>query len=235
MFKSCFSDPSLLKKIIESIKELINDASWSCDDNGISLNAMDSSHVALVSILLDKSSFTEYQCDKSITLGINTNSLSKILKCSSNDEIITIQTDYNCDVLKIIYNSKNRESEYELKLMNLDVEHVESLKDLNYECKDLINIGDTISINCTKDGVIFSTKGDSSNGNIKLDNSYIINGIQEDICETFSLKYMNFFTKASSLSDKVLLYISNEIPIMIEYELNYNSYIRFYLAPKLKE
>ena len=83
--------------------------------------------------------------------------------------------------------------------MNLDVEQVESLQDINYECiisipsiefckicKDLINIGDTISINCTKDGVIFSTKGESSNGNIKLNNSCILNDIQKDICKTFS-------------------------------------------------
>lgn len=50
---------------------------------------------------------------------------------------------------------------------------------------------------------------------------------------TFSLKYLVNFCKASGLSDQVKLCLSNEVPLLVEYSLSNNSYLRFYLAPKV--
>ncbi|CAG8723323.1 11648_t:CDS:1, partial [Scutellospora calospora] len=43
---------SLLKRLLDSVKELVTDANFDCSETGISLQAMDNSHVALVSLLL---------------------------------------------------------------------------------------------------------------------------------------------------------------------------------------
>ena len=51
---------------------------------------------------------------------------------------------------------------------------------------------------------------------------------------TFSLKYLVNFCKASGLSDQVKLCLSNEVPLLVEYSLQNNSYLRFYLAPKVR-
>jgi len=50
---------------------------------------------------------------------------------------------------------------------------------------------------------------------------------------TFSLKYLVNFCKASGLSAQVKLCLSNEVPLLVQYELSSNSYLRFYLAPKV--
>jgi proliferating cell nuclear antigen len=50
---------------------------------------------------------------------------------------------------------------------------------------------------------------------------------------TFSLKYLVNFCKASGLSGQVKLCLSNEVPLLVEYGLANNSYLRFYLAPKV--
>lgn len=50
---------------------------------------------------------------------------------------------------------------------------------------------------------------------------------------TFSLKYLTNFCKASGLSKQVKLCLSNEVPLLVEYGLENNSYLRFYLAPKV--
>jgi len=47
----------------------------------------------------------------------------------------------------------------------------------------------------------------------------------------FSMKYLNCFVKATPLCDKVRLSISNEMPMMLEYEIERAGYLRFYLAP----
>lgn len=50
----------------------------------------------------------------------------KIMKCCSNDDIMTIKAQDNADTLTIMFETKNQEkvSNYEMKLMNLDQEHL---------------------------------------------------------------------------------------------------------------
>lgn len=50
----------------------------------------------------------------------------KIMKCSSTDDIMTIKAQDNADTLTIMFESSNQEkmSDYEMKLMNLDQEHL---------------------------------------------------------------------------------------------------------------
>lgn len=71
MFEAKLANAALLKKVLNAIKDLLNEASWDCTDNGMSLQAMDSSHVALVSVKMEAEGFEEYRCDRSINMGIN--------------------------------------------------------------------------------------------------------------------------------------------------------------------
>ncbi|KAJ8639718.1 hypothetical protein MRB53_016412 [Persea americana] len=56
--------------------------------------AMDSSHVAL---LLRSDCFEYFRCDRALSMGMNLNHVSKLLKCASNDDIITIKADVDAD------------------------------------------------------------------------------------------------------------------------------------------
>lgn len=57
--------------------------------------------------------------------------------------------------------------------------------------------------------------------------------LSEPVALTFSLKYLVNFCKASGLSGTVKLCLSNEVPLLVEYELASSSWLRFYLAPKV--
>ena len=57
--------------------------------------------------------------------------------------------------------------------------------------------------------------------------------LSEPVALTFSLKYLVNFCKASGLSSRVKLCLSSEVPLLVEYALTNNSYLRFYLAPKV--
>ena len=105
MFEARLVEGSLLKKVMESIKDLLNEASWDCSGNGMCLQAMDSSHVALVSLMLKSEGFENYRCDRNLSLGINLASMSKILKCASNDDVITIRADDEADSVTFIFES----------------------------------------------------------------------------------------------------------------------------------
>jgi proliferating cell nuclear antigen len=53
-------------------------------------------------------------------------SMSKILKCASNEDIITIKAQDNADTVTFVFESPEQDkvSDYEMKLMNLDQEHL---------------------------------------------------------------------------------------------------------------
>jgi proliferating cell nuclear antigen len=71
MFEARLVEGALLKKVMEAIKDLLNEASWECNGNGMNLQAMDSSHVALVALMLKSEGFENFRCDRNLTLGIN--------------------------------------------------------------------------------------------------------------------------------------------------------------------
>lgn len=65
------------------------------NSTGISLQAMDSSHVALVQLLLEKSGFAIYRCEKPITLGLSITNLAKVMKLVNSSDSITLKCDSN--------------------------------------------------------------------------------------------------------------------------------------------
>jgi len=117
---------SVLKKVVEAIKDLVQDCNFDCNDSGIQLQAMDNSHVALVSMSLRSDGFSPYRCDRNIALGINLASLTKVLRCAANEDIITLKAEDAPDSLNLVFESseQDRISEYDIKLMDIDQEHL---------------------------------------------------------------------------------------------------------------
>ena len=68
MFHAKLNEGLLIKKLIDSIKDLVSDINLEITPMAISLQAMDSSHVALVTLNLNSEGFEEYRCDKPISL-----------------------------------------------------------------------------------------------------------------------------------------------------------------------
>ena len=99
---------SLLKKVLESVKDLVTDANFDCSATGFSLQAMDSSHVALVALLLRSEGFEHYRCDRNLSMGMNLNNMSKMLKCAGNDDIITIKADDGSDTVTFMFESPSK-------------------------------------------------------------------------------------------------------------------------------
>lgn len=248
---------SLLKKVLEAIKDLLNEASWDCSSTAMSLQAMDSSHVSLVSLQLRSDGFDTYRCDRNLTLGINLSSMSKIMKCANNDDAITIKAGDDGDSVTYMFESPNGEkvSDYEMKLMDLDTEHL-GIPETDYSCivkmpsaefqrvcRDLSQIGESVVICCTKEGVKFSASGDLGTGNIKLAQTANVDKeedavsieMQEAVTLTFALRYLNFFTKATPLSPQVTLSMSADVPLVVEYKIGEMGHVRYYLAPKIED
>mmetsp|Transcript_41223 Transcript_41223/g.105424 ORF Transcript_41223/g.105424 Transcript_41223/m.105424 type:complete len:263 (+) Transcript_41223:212-1000(+) len=257
MFEARLVQGNLLKKVLESVKELVTDANFDCTSTGFSLQAMDSSHVSLVSLSLRSDGFEHYRCDRNLSMGLNLGNMAKMLKCAGNDDVITIKAEDQPDTVTFMMESpsQDRVSDFELKLMDIDSEHL-GIPETEHQavvkmpasefqriCRDLSSIGDTVNIAVTKDGVRFSTQGDIGNANIscrqntsvdKPEEAVVVE-LQEAVTLTFALRYLNSFAKATPLSSTVTLSMSKELPIVVEYRIQDMGFVKFYLAPKIED
>jgi len=104
----------------------VQDCNFDCNDSGVALQAMDNSHVALVSMMLKSESFSPFRCDRNIALGINLTSLQKVLRAAQPNDILTLKAEDSPDVVNIVFESSDsdRISEYDIKLMDIDQEHL---------------------------------------------------------------------------------------------------------------
>lgn len=70
MFYARFEECGQFKRIIDSIKDLVKNVNIDVNQKGISIQAMDSCHIALVSLQLKDKAFSQFDCQKPLTLGI---------------------------------------------------------------------------------------------------------------------------------------------------------------------
>ena len=56
--------------MLESLKDLLTEATWDCADTGIQLQAMDNSHVSLVSVNLRADGFDKFRFVLNLELGM---------------------------------------------------------------------------------------------------------------------------------------------------------------------
>lgn len=62
MFQARLPQGNLLKKLIDSIKDLVTEANFDVSEAGLQLQAMDTSHVCLLALLLRSDGFEEFRC-----------------------------------------------------------------------------------------------------------------------------------------------------------------------------
>jgi proliferating cell nuclear antigen len=109
-------------------------------------------------------------------------------------------------------------------------------------CKDLSSIGETVEISVTKDAVKFATTGDIGSANVLCRQNKSADSeeateidINQPVALTFALRYLNSFAKATPLSTNVVLKLSQELPIVVQYSIENAGELSFYLAPKIED
>lgn len=257
MLEAKFDEASLLKKIVDSIKDCVKLCNLNCTEHGITVQAVDDSRVLLVSLLVGSSAFSEYRCDRDVTLGIDMESFSKIIRCAQNDDYLTLVTEDSPDSVLAIFEDKTKErvSEYSLKLMNIDSEFLK-IDDMDYDSvvtmpssdfakivRDLKNMSESLAITVTKESVKYTASGDVGEGSVVLkpwnnldkpEENVTIN-VDNPVFLNFGLKYLNDIVKATGLASSITIKLADKTPALFEYKLLVGGYLRFYLAPKFGE
>mmetsp|Transcript_5730 Transcript_5730/g.4092 ORF Transcript_5730/g.4092 Transcript_5730/m.4092 type:complete len:258 (+) Transcript_5730:69-842(+) len=256
MFEAKLLEGNILKKIIDAIKDIVTEVNFDISPSGISLQAMDSSHVALVSLNLSMEGFETYRADTNQVIGVSIANLAKVMKLADPTDNITLQAEQDPSHLKIIFeNTKTeRKTEFMLNLISLDVDHLaipetehSSIVAINSGefskiCKELYSLSENLTISTTEDSVQFSVESDAGSGSIRLgQNDSAVKEeqlkieVSEGVNQQFAIRYLNMFNKAATLSTFTRLCLSSDQPLVVEYKIEELGMLKYYLAPKISD
>jgi len=240
------------------MKDLCKDVNFDVSEKGMQVQSMDSSHVALVSLMLRESAFTEYKCDRPTSLGMNVDSLGKVFKMFGPTDSLKLSWQNDADTITFQCESTDddRVADFNLKLMQIESEHME-IPEQQYKvvikmpsqefqkvCKDLKEFGETMQINANKEGIRFSVNGDLGAANVMLKpresdkpEEAVQLTVHEPVTATFALRYLVTFSKAAPLCGVVELGLGVDSPLLVKYDLESSEkgHMQFYLAPKIDD
>jgi len=237
---------SPIRNMITALKDVLTDASITFTKHGMKIINFDKTHTILVNVMLHADKFEYYRCDPDkIIVCANTLHLFKVISTMSNDDTLSIYIDnadyhdgvvshlglqYDNGDIKQCYSQKLRLIEpdtEELVIPDVEYSTVINMPTTDFQkiIRDLNGISDRIEIKSVGNDLIFSCEGNfatsrifrsESDGNMefvnKPDASVIIQG-------EFSLKSLSHFIKCTPLCSHLEMYLGNDLPLIIKYDV----------------
>lgn len=246
------------RTLMTALKEILLETNISFQPDGIRIINMDKSHTILVHLFLDATNFEFYECKKEkIIIGVNMNHLFKLINSIDNDDTLTIyieNSDYHEGIvshLALKFENGDIKQCKTLKLKLMEPEHDElEFPDAKFSSiinlpsgdfqkiiRNLSDISDKLEIKSVGNELIFKCQGqfasaeihraesDGSMGFItKQDSSKIIQG-------EFLLKNLGYFIKCTNLCSHIEMYLENDLPLVVKYDVASLGSIRLGLVP----
>jgi proliferating cell nuclear antigen len=210
----------------------------------------------LVYMRLDADKFEVYKYNyhkKKLSLGIDIGNLLKCLKCMSHFDTMTwLVDDEDINKLIVILESAERKEKKTFKLNLMDIEEETyditpiqfpysitlPSQDFHKYCKDMAASTDKIEIKATSNKLFFSGKGEigniefevgETNGGLSIVST--TNNTNEIVQGLFELKFLLIFTKCTNLCNQVTMFLKNDYPIIITYQIAALGEIKLVLSP----
>jgi len=246
-----------IRNMITAVKDILTDATITFTKEGMKIINFDKTHTILVNVALQSHRFEHYDCEPDkIIVCANTLHLFKVISTMSNDDTLSMYIDkndyhdgivshlglqYDNGDIKQCYSQKLRLIEPDMEeLVVPDVEYTTVINlpttDFQKIIRDLNGISDRIEIKSVGNDLIFSCEGNfassriyrtESDGNMeflqKSDASVIIQG-------EFSLKSLSHFIKCTPLCTHLEMYLGNDLPLIVKYDVASLGEIRLCLA-----
>jgi proliferating cell nuclear antigen len=207
---------------------------------------LDTARTSLIDMFLAADNFEEYHCEhEEIIAGINISNTFKLLKTITNNDVLSIEiTSKEYMNIEITSETKKTTSKFQLKLLdinesrievpNINMSTVTTLPSSDFQrlCRDMSNLGSEIEITRTGKELKLRCDGDFANQETSIecpDESPNITGL-------YSLKYLNIFTKATSMcaSVQIIQETGNRF-LILKYNVANLGELKFYLATKVSE
>ena len=246
------------RTLMTALKDILLETNISFQPDGIRIINMDKSHTILVHLYLAASNFEFYECKKEkIIIGVNMFHLFKLINSIDNDDTLTIYIEnndyYDGIVSHLALKFENGDIKQcktqKLKLIEPEQDELEvpdvkfssiinlPSQDFQKIIRDLSCISDKLEIKSVGNELIFKCQGqfasaeihraeadDSMKFILKQDSSKVIQG-------EFSLKNLGYFIKCTNLCPQIEVYLENDLPLVVKYNVASLGEIKLGLVP----
>ena len=246
--------------LMTALKDILLDTNIVFTKEGIKIINMDKTHTILVHLNLKAENFEFYQCNyDKIIIAVNMLHLFKLINSIDNDDTLTIyieKDDYNDGVVSELglkfENGDIKQSKIQkLKLIEPEEEQMD-LPDINYSSvinmpssdfqkivRDLANISEKLEIKSVGEELIFKCCGQYAKAEIRRSETSGTNSMQflqkqnpDDIIQgEFSLKNLVYFIKCTNLCSQIEIFLKNNKPLIVKYNVASLGEIKLCLAP----
>ena len=225
------------------------------------IQGMDSSHVSMFEIRIFSDWFESYKCEKSMTIGVPTGILYKVLNAGDENQLLFLEYEEDSDKLGINFKNLKADQKYfpkefEIPLIDLETDmlHVPEcdydmvaklpIKSLSTIVDQLCIFGDNMTVEINDSPKMnFSSDGHEGNMCVNMvdDGKEFTDEFSVtcdvDIKLQYSLKYLQMFTSFSKVNKDVTIKMSEGTPFEMYYHMenSENSFVRFFLAPKVDD
>ena len=237
---------SAIKSTFEVLKDILNDVNIYFRPQGMYVVTLDTARTSLIDMFLAADNFEEYHCEQEeIIAGINISNTFKLLKTITNNDVLTIEIKSKEFMdIEIMSESKKTSTKFQLKLLDINESRIEvpdvtmtsitilPSADFQRLCRDMANIGQDIEITRVGKELRLRCEGDFANQETSIecpDESPEMSGL-------YSLRYMNIFTKATSMCASVqIMQEEGNRFLILKYNVANLGDLKFYLATKVSE
>jgi proliferating cell nuclear antigen len=242
---------SVIRSLVDALKEFLDEANIECDSDGLRINAMDKSLTNFVQCEL--TNFETYHCPKKMYVGVSMEKLFKVIKMTNNSEVLSLMVDEKTpDVLQVINQTKdiNKTCHSELSMLDLSPSDL-AMPQTNFQSviimpssdfqqmvRNLHSIAEDVEITKVNDTITFATAGKK-----QFNHSFVFRNLKflensdpdEVIVGTFSLSLLSTFVKCTNLSPFVELYLKNDFMLFLRYSCGSLGSIRFGTVPRIRK
>jgi proliferating cell nuclear antigen len=245
--KLVLADASYLKDSIVVIADLVNEARFKITKDGMEVIAMDPANVAMVIFKLLSSSFTEFDLEKDIEIGVNLQSFKQILRRSSPSDTLTIEVSAE-NKLKIQLRGTSIRT-FSLPIIELD-EREQRVPNLSFNTSismhssalldaitDADIVAESVTFSCEADKFTIAAQGDHSNASIEIkasDHTRIRTSTTADVKSKYSIEYLKKMISGSKLAEIVDIQFNQDYPLRLDYKVVDRLSLSFVLAPRVE-
>lgn len=246
------------RTLMTALKDILLETNISFQPDGMRIINMDKSHTILVHLFLPSVNFEFFECKKEkVIIGVNMFHLFKLINSIDNDDTLTIyieNSDYYDGIvshltLKFENGDIKQCKTQKLKLIEPEQDELEvpdvkfssiinlPSQDFQKIIRDLSCISDKLEIKSVGSELIFKCQGQFASCEIhrtELDGSmeFIIKQELSKIIQgEFSLKNLGYVIKCTNLCSQIEMYLENDLPLIVKYDVASLGSIRLCLVP----
>jgi len=127
-------NPSLLKKSIEIISDIVLEGTFVFKPDYVELVALNSNNVVMVIFRLLSTNFEKYDVEEDFQISLSLEHFSEVLKRCDDKAKLLLNIDKNYNKLKIMSQGKNQK-EFELSLIDFNDENLQKVPSLSFPAK----------------------------------------------------------------------------------------------------